>query len=247
MNSNKYNFYKSSLYFLIANAVILLAGIVLFIVLGFNHSTTIAGSHIFFGSVFSVLITLALVFLYTSLRYDNAKALSIVFVAVHNALLSTAILLVIRIPITESLVMGYALLVGLSSVYTLILTEKLKDVNLKKVEFNDIIISSVKDGIKPIVILSAILVAVLLLSLLVASESMFSLARILFVMIAVVLYGAFTVAMPIWCFFSSKIKKIKKAKVDDNVENQRVVKAVTLENGEEVGSAKIEEPQSQNE
>ena len=49
-------------------------------------------------------------------------------------------------------------------------------------------------------------------------------------MIMVVLYSTFTILLPIWCFFSSKIKKIKKAKADERVENQKVVLAVQPEN-----------------
>jgi preprotein translocase subunit SecF len=239
MNSNKkYDFYKNSIYYLIANAVIVLAAIIVISICGFNYSTSIAGGKILLQSTLSVIISLLIVFLYVGLRYDFAKAFSIVLTATHNALLSTALIAIIRVPVTESIIMGLILLVGLSSVYTLILTDKLKDINLKKVDYNEIIKNSISSSIKQLVILSAVIVVLLLLSLITLSASMFNLIRILLVMVFVLIYSSLTIILPSWCYFSSKIKKVKKAKVDANVENQKVVKAATIY-GEEVGSATI--------
>lgn len=232
MNSNKYDFYKNSIYYLIANAIILLAGIIVFAICGFNYTSSIAGAHVLFQSVLSIIISLVLVLLYVGLRYDFAKAFSVVILIAHNVLLSTALIAIIRIPVTENIVVSYLLLTGFSAVYTLIMTEKFKNVDLKKSNYSELIKASIKENIKSITILSAIIVVVLLLSLIILNQNIFSIARLFFVMMVVLLYSIFTVALPAWCYFSSKLKKIKRAKVDENVENQKVAKAVAVEEKE---------------
>ena len=241
MNSNKkYDFYKNTIYYLIASAVLLFASIIVVCVVGFNHQTSVSAGSLVLKSALISIISLILVFLYVGFRYDFAKAFGIVAITTHNLLLSTAIIAIIRVPVTESLLMGYMLLIGISTLYTLMLTEKLKNVNLKKADYNEIIKNATKQSLKPIVLLTAIILVVLMLTLLVASAYIFSLARVLFVMLLIVIYSAFTLMLPVWCFFSSKIKNVKRAKVDTNVENQKVVKAVSVD-GEEVASAEIKE------
>lgn len=235
MNSNKkYDYYKNSLYYLIANVVVLLVGIIVMAVCGFNYATTIQPGSLLFTCSLSIIVSLAVIYLYIGLRYDFAKAFSIVLVCVHNVLLSTATIAIIRVPVTEALAMGYILLVGLSAIFTLIQTEKLKDVNLKKADYNKVIKGSIKDSVKLIAILSAIVVSILLLSLLIASKDMFALARIFFVMMLVIIYSYFTISLPFWCYFSSKIKKVKRAKIDENVDVQKVAKAVNIDDEQQL-------------
>ena len=241
MNSNKkYDFYKNTIYYLIASAVLLFASIIVVCVVGFNHQTSVSAGSLVLKSALISIISLLLVFLYVGFRYDFAKAFGIVAITTHNLLLSTAIIAIIRVPVTESLLMGYMLLIGISTLYTLMLTEKLKNVNLKKADYNEIIKNATKQSLKPIVLLTAIILVVLMLTLLVASAYIFSLARVLFVMLLIVIYSAFTLILPVWCFFSSKIKNVKRAKVDTNVENQKVVKAVTLGDGEPTQTSQTE-------
>lgn len=241
MNSNKkHDFYKNSLYYLIANAVLLLIGIIVVSIFGFNYGSTITGGKLLFTSSLSLIISLVLVLIYVGLRHGFARAFSIVLVSVHNVLLSTAVIGIIRIPISEALVMGYLLLVGLTTIFTLIMTEKLKDVNLKKANYHEIIKNSMQENVKKLAILSAILVVILLLSLIVGTSNIFNLARILFVMIIVLIYSSLTINLPIWLFFSSKIKRVKRAQVDENVENQKVVKAVAVEGGDNSSPAETE-------
>lgn len=230
MNSNKkYDFYKNSIYYLISSAIVLGAGIIVASIWGFNYNTSIDAGHIIFASALSIIISLLIIYIYVGIRYDFAKAFSIVLSTTHNVLLATAFIAIIRVPVSESLVMGYILLVGLTTVYTLVLTENLKDVNLKKADYNQIISTSLKNSLKLIVLLSVIVIALLLLSLLVASTNMFNLTRVMFVMMLVLIYSSLTIILPLWCYFSSKIKKVKKAKVDENIQNQKVVKAVSSE------------------
>ena len=75
---------------------------------------------------------------------------------------------------------------------------------------------------------------------------MFDLVREFLVMMAVIIYSNLVLILPLWCFFSSKIKKIKRAKVDTSVENQKVVKAVTLPDGEKIGEATIDNQPEEN-
>ena len=241
MNSNKkYDFYKNSIYYAIANAVLVLAGIIVVAVCGFNHQTSITFGSILLQSVLLSMISLLLIFVYIGLRYDFAKAFSIVLTSAHNLLLATAIIAIIRIPVTESIVMGYMILIGISTLYTLIQTEKIKDINLKKADYAEVIKNATKESYKPLLILSIIVIVLMVLTIFVGSSHIFSMARVFFVMMFVALYTSFTLALPTWCFFSSKIKKVKRTKVDKNVDNQKVVKAVSVE-GEEVSTAEINE------
>ena len=246
MNLNKYNFYRNSVYYLIANGIVALAGLIVVLVCGFNLDTSIQTGRLIFSSAMSIILSLVAILIYVGLRYDFAKAFSIVVSSVHNILLSLAIIAIIRIPVSESLIMGFILLIGLTTYFTLVMTEKLKDVNLKKADYNQIIKDALNSSIKTIVVVCSIVVAVLLLGLVISSSSMFDLVREFLVMMAVIIYSNLVLILPLWCFFSSKIKKIKRAKVDTSVENQKVVKAVTLPDGEKIGEATIDNQPEEN-
>lgn len=230
MNSNnKFNFYKSAIYFLIANAVLFVAGIVIFAVFGFNYDTTLAGSKLFFSAVIMTVLSTLVLYIYIGLRYDWAKALTSALAVVHNVLLSTALVAIIRIPLSEALIAGYALTIGLTAIFIVVLTDKIKEINHKKADYSEVIKNAISKSIKQIVVLSVVIVAILFLSLIIASKDVYSFARLAFVMIVVVLYSAIALIMPIWLYFSSKMKNIKRAKIDENVENQKVAKAVQTE------------------
>ena len=230
MNSNnKYDFYNNSKYFLFANAVLLAVAIVIVSIFGFRFETDIAQGKLLLATALVTLLSLISVFVYVKLRYDTAKAFCAVLVGAHNVLLSTVFVALIRIPVTENLVAGFALVVGLTTVAVLSLTQNIKNENLKKVDYSEIIKNQLSQNLKQITVFGAIVVAILFLSLIIASKEMFGFARLFFVMVIVVLYSTFTIILPIWCFLSSKIKNVKKAKVDENVENQKVVKAVQTE------------------
>ncbi|HAJ78072.1 MAG TPA: hypothetical protein DCO89_03295 [Clostridiales bacterium] len=238
--SKKYDFYKNSIFYLIASAVVCVAAITVISVCGFNHFTSVASGYVLLQSVLVLLISLVFVLLYVGLRFNFGKALSIVLITAHNALLSTALIAIIRVPVTESIVAGYMLLVALTTIFTLILTENTKDVNLKKANYNEIVKNALSSNIKKIVVASAVVIVLSLLCLISLNTNVFSFVRLLLVMIFVVIYSTITVAMPIWCYISSKVKNVKKAKVDVNVENQKVVKAAVID-GDEAGSVAISE------
>lgn len=236
MNSNKkYDFYKNAIYFLIANAVLLVAAIVVLCVFGFNYGVNISHGRMVFGIALTTILSLAVLLVYVGIRYDFVKSLTIVFVSAHNILLSTAIICLIRVPVTETLIAGFALLVALSSVYALLMTNKIKDINLKKDDFSAVIKKTIGESVKQILVYSLIVVGLLFLSLLAFNASTFNFARLFFVMMVVLIYSMMTITLPIWCFLSTKIKRVKRAKVDTNIDNQKVVKAASL--GEETAEA----------
>ena len=241
MNLNKkYDFYKNSIFYLLANAFVCVAAIVVIAIWGFNYSTSVAGGYVLFQSALVILISLVFVLVYVGLRFNFAKAFSIVLIAAHNALLSTALIAIIRVPVTESIVACFMLMVALTTVFALLLTEKLKDVNLKKADLSEVVKNSISSNIKKIVIISAVVIVLSLLCLISLSSNIFSLVRLLLVMLFVIIYSALTVILPIWCYVSLKAKSVKRAKVDTNVENQKVVKAAVID-GEEAGSVAISE------
>lgn len=245
MNSNKFDFYKNSLYFLIANGIVSLVGIILMIALGFNLDASIQSSNLLFSSVLSILVSLVIIFAYAWLRYNFVKAITIGLVVVHNVILSTALICILRISVTESLIMGYILLTGLTTFFILLCTEKLNGVKFNKKSYNEVISSTLKQSLKQVIITSAIVAAVLLLGLIVSSASMFGLVRVFAVMLIVILYSYVFVQLPIWCFFASKVRPSTKAKVDSNVQNQKVVQAVAVEETVEQSEAENEAEQNQ--
>ena len=234
MNSNKkFDFYKNSLYFLIANACLIAVAIIITAIFGFNYAADMQAGRILFQSSLSIIISLALITLYVGFRYDFGRALNVVLVAVHNVLLSTAFIGIIRVPISEMMVAGFVLLVGISAVFTLILTENLKDVNYKKADYKELVKNSLNSNVKKIAVINAVLIALLFLSLIVSSTNLYNFARLFFVMLIVMIYNLLTTTLPICIYFGSKIKKVKKPAVDQNVENQKVVKAVATEGGDD--------------
>ena len=233
MNSNKkYDFYKNAIYFLIANAVLLVAAIVVLCVFGFNYGTNLAHGRMILGISLSTIISLLVLLVYVGIRYDFVKAMTIVFVVAHNMLLSSAVICLIRVPITEALIAGYVLLITLTAVFTLIMTNKIKEINLKKADFSEVIKNTISESVKQVLVYSLIVVGLMFLSLIVFNASVFNFARLFFVMMVVLIYSIMTIALPIWCFLSTKIKRVKRAKVDTNVDNQKVVKAASLDSEE---------------
>ena len=230
MNSNKkYDFYKNAIYFLIANAVLLFAAFIILCIFGFNYGVNISHGRMILGISLTTILSLGGLLVYVGFRYDFIKAMTIVFVSAHNMLLSTAVICLIRVPVTESLIAGYVLLIALTSVFILIMTNKIKDINLKKADFSAVIKNTLDSSVKQVLVYSLVVVGLLFLSLIAFNASVFNFARLLFVMVVVLIYSMMTIALPIWCFLSTKIKKVKRAKVDTNVDNQKVVKAVAVD------------------
>ena len=235
MNSNKFNFYKNSVYFLIANAVVAVIALVIGIVFGVNYNTSVLPGNLLFNTVMSVLLSLVAIFLFVGFTTSFAKAFSVVLIAANNVLLSTSIIVLVRIPVSESIVMGYILLVAITTLFTLLATQKFENINFKKEDKNQIIKKSLRENSKVVLFTSISFVAVLLLGLIVASASMFDLVREFLVMLAVIVYGYLTIQLPIVCYMSTKIKTRKKVKVDKKVENQKLVKAVSTDTEEQDG------------
>lgn len=228
MNSNK-NLYKNAIYFLIASAVITVIAIASTFIFGLNNDASTKIGNLIFDCSLSVILSMLAIFIYIGIRYDFVKSFCVILTIAHNVILSTAIIALIQAPVSNSLLMAYILLVGLTAVFCLIIMEKVNKINLKKEDYNTVIKSTLKSSIKPIVIVSAVVVATILLGLVIKSASMFDLVRQFLVMIVVIIYSMLTIYLPIWCFFSSKFKNIKKPKVDNNIENQKVIKAVAID------------------
>ena len=232
MNLNKFNFYKNSLYFLIANAVLCLVAIVIGFVFGVNYHTFIPAGNLLFSAVMASILSLVAIFLLIGFTTNFAKAFSVVLIVVNNLLLSTALIILLRVPISESLTMGYILLIAITTLFALLSTNKFENINFKKEDKNQLIKKSLCENSKVVLITSFMVVAVLLLSLIIASNSMFDLVREFLVMMAVIVYSYLTVQLPIVCYISTKIVTKKKAKVDKKVENQKIVTAVAVDQTE---------------
>lgn len=229
MNSNKFNLYKNSIYFLIANGAVSLVALVIGLVFGVNYATSIEPGNLLFACVMTVLLSLVAIFLYVGFTTSFAKAFGVVLVVAHNVLLSTALITLVRIPVGESIVMAYALIVAISAIFAILPSAKLKAEDVKKQDKNQLSKNMTKSNFKAVVITSVAIVVLLVFGLVVASQTMFDLVREFLVMTLVIIYGAFTIQNPIMCYFISKINSKKKKVVDGNVKNQKVIKAVSVD------------------
>ena len=233
MNSNNsYDRYKFAKYYLLANLLVLIAGIVIMKILGFNVISNQVG-HLVLESVLTIIISLLVITLYIGFRYDWAKAFSNVLIALNNVFLSTAIICLIRVPVLETLIMAYVLLIGLTSVFNLILFNRTEKVDYKKDDLNLKIKETLKNSLKLLCIFSAIVIATVLLCMLFVNNSIFNFAREFFVMMIVLLYSMVTIVLPIYMYFGKKIRAKSRAKVDTSVSNQKVYQATSQEEVED--------------
>ena len=232
MNSNNsYNRYKFAKYYLLVDLLVFIAGIVIMKIFGFNVISNQVG-HLVLESVLTILISLLVVMLYIGFRYNWAKAFSNVLIALHNVFLSTALICLIRVPVSETLIMAYVLLIGLTTVFNLIMFNRTEKVDYKKDDLNLKIKESMKNSVKIICVFSAIVIATVLLSMLFVNSSIFNFAREFFVMMIVLLYAVITITLPIYLYFGKKIKAKSKTVVDTSVNNQKVYKAAEQEETE---------------
>lgn len=244
MNLNKFNFYKNSVYFLIANAALAVISLVIGLIFGVNYNTSIPAGSLLFSCVMACLLSTLAIFLFVGFTTNFAKAFSIVLIIVNNILLSTSLIVLIRVPVSESILMGYILLIAITTLFALLSSQKLD--NVKKADKNEIIKNSLHENSKLVFVTSVIIVAVLLLGLIIASQSMFDLVRTFLVMIAVIVYSYLTIQMPVVCYMVAKIGVRKKAKVDKKVSNQKVVKAVSVDDEIIEDGAVIEQNEEDN-
>ena len=229
MNSNNsFDRYKIAKYYLFADIFLIFVSLVILCIFGFKVSTT-QSSYLLFDSVLSIIISLVVITVYVGFRYDWAKSFANLVIVCHNVLFSTALICLLRIPVAETLIMSYVLLVGLSTVFSLILFEKVGKIDYKKTDLNITIKNSLKDSVKMISIFSIVVISVVLLCMLFANNSIYNFAREFFVMMIVMLYAVLVLNLPIYFYFVQRIRTRKKAKVDTSVENQKVVKAVNQE------------------
>ncbi|MGN1212521.1 MAG: hypothetical protein ACI4TZ_00640 [Christensenellales bacterium] len=240
MNLNKFDFYKNSVYFLIANAVVDVLALVIGIIFGVNYNTSIVAGNLLFSCVMSVLLSLIAIFLFVGFTTSFAKAFSIVLIVANNVLLSTALIVLLRVPVSESIVMGYILLVAISTLFALLSSQSIKDISSKS-DKNEMIKNSLKEHSKVVFFTSITFVAVLLLGLIITSQSMFDLVREFLVMMAVIVYTYLTIQSPVLCYMSTKIHSKKKAKTYKKSESEKMAQQDSLKEKAEAQENPIEE------
>ena len=248
MNSNKNSYYKNSLYTLITSGIIIVCSLIVGLIFGVNYATSVEPGKLLIACVCSVLISTLAIFLFVGFLTSFAKAFGIVLLICHNVLLSTALIILVRIPVSDTLVMGYILLVSITTAFALLSTRNYEKLDLKKEDIGQLIKSSINNSIKLVLSTSVMTVAVLLLCMIVASESMLNLVREFLVMEIVIVISYLLLQHPVICYVSTIIKRNRKPKIDKNVENQKIVKAVVTEETEQLqDGAKIEQNNSEEE
>ena len=92
--------------------------------------------------------------------------------------------------------------------------------------------NALSENLKILAVFGAVVVAILLLCLIFASNSIFDFAREFFAMLLVLIYSILTIMLPVYLFFAKRVKKKNKAKVDKSVENQKVYQAASQDDEE---------------
>ena len=219
MNSKKFNVYKSAKYSYIASVILLVAGLVMGIVLGLNSSISISGSAIL-NSVLSVIIFGLIALIYFSVKYSFYVGFTTLLAVFHNAMLVTALVAIIRIPVEESFMMVLLAVCAITIVMcAMILGNKGTDYH-KTDNRENLVNELMASKLKSIVLVFASLLVVAVAFIFTFEASMINIIRPLLVGLVVCLYSSIFMVTPFWGYFV-KEKKVRK---QVNLEEQDYVK-----------------------
>lgn len=219
MNSKKFNVYKSAMYCYIISGILLIAGLVMGIVLGLNSSISISGSAIL-NSVLAVIIFALIALIYFSIRYSFYVGFTTLLAVFHNAMLTVALVAIIRIPVEESFMMVLLAVCAITVVMcAMILDDKRTDYH-KTDNREKLVNELVASKLKALLLVFASLLVVAVAFIFTFEASMINIIRPLLVGLVVCLYSSVFMVTPFWGYFV-KEKKVRK---QVNLEEQDYVK-----------------------
>ncbi|MEG1751578.1 MAG: hypothetical protein RR140_01625 [Clostridia bacterium] len=123
----QFNFIKNAKWFLIAPVVLLLAGIVIFSIFGFNVKSTILGSQIVLNrAMLAILLVFVAVFVYLLFRFGISSAMTSVLFFIINILVTLAVLAICRAPVGATLITSMMFVVAYSLFMNILLFSNIK-------------------------------------------------------------------------------------------------------------------------
>ena len=218
MNSKKFNVFKNAIYFDIASAILLVAGLIVGLVVGLNSAVHITNTAIL-NTVLAVLVFAIILFVYVTIKYDFYTAFTMILAIMHNIILTVALVCIFRIPVSYSLTTALLIVTGLTTLNLFIMfTGKSEFKSTTNRE--QLVNKMVADKLKTLVLINCTILVTAILMIFTFSTSVVMLVRPLLVGIVVTFYSTIFMCVPFWGYFIREKKQRKPV----NLEEQDYIK-----------------------
>lgn len=206
MNLKKFNVYKNALYFDIASGILMLAGLIVGLLVGFNSILSF-NTNAILKTVLAVFVFMLVVFFYGWKRYEAYTGFTMVLAIGHNVMLTTALVTIFRLQIDESLMMVMLIVCALTALNCFILFENKKE--YKTTANRENLVNGLVDSkLKTLVLINGLILAVCIVLVITFNASILMFIRPMLVGIVVTAYSSIFMVAPFWGYFV-KEKKVK--------------------------------------
>lgn len=211
MNSKKFNVYKSAIGFYIASGLLLIAGLVVGIIFGFSSSIAISSTAIL-NTVIATLIFMLVLFIYLSIRYEAYTGFTAVLAVAHNVMLTTALVCIFRMPISDSFMAVIMAVCGLTAVNILVLFANNKE--YQKTENRELLVNSlVGEKLKTLILINCAIFVAVVLMILSFDNNIIMFVRPMLIGVVATAYSSIFMVASFWGYFV-KEKKVKKQELE---------------------------------
>ena len=217
MNSKKFNVYKSAVGFDIASGLLLIAGLVVGIILGFS-STIVVSSSAILNTVIATLIFMLVLFIYLAVRYEAYTGFTAILAVAHNVMLTTALVCIFRLPINDSFMMVIMAVCGLTAINNLVLFANKKEYH-KTENREQLVNSMVGEKLKSLILINCVIFTAVMLMIFTFDKSIIMFVRPMLISIIATMYSSIFMVAPFWGYF---VKEKKVRKQDNLVEKDYI-------------------------
>lgn len=215
MNSRKFNIYKNAIYFYIASAVLLTAGLVVGIVLGLKSDIAISGRAIL-NTTLAVMVFSLIAFIFLTVKFDGYTGFTGVLAIVHNVILTVALTCIFRTPVNENLGITILIVCIVSIMNMLLMFENKKEEYKSTTNRESLVNNLVSQKFKTVLVVNCILFFTTILMIFSLEANIINLVRTMLVGIVVCFYSAIFMVAPFWGRFVKEKKDRKSVKVDED-------------------------------
>lgn len=215
MNSRKFNIYKNAIYFYIASAVLLTAGLVVGIVLGLKSDIAISGRAIL-NTTLAVMVFSLIAFIFLTVKFDGYTGFTGVLAIVHNVILTVALTCIFRTPVNENLGITILMVCIVSIMNMLLMFENKKEEYKSTINRENLVNNLVSQKFKTVLVVNCILFFTTILMIFSLEANIINLVRTMLVGIVVCFYSAIFMVAPFWGRFVKEKKDRKSVKVDED-------------------------------
>ena len=210
MNLKRFNLFKNSLYFYIASAVVLTAGLIVGLILGLN-SQMVLGGQAYLYTILSVIVFSVVAFVYFAIKYEVFTAFTIVLSICFNVCLTTALASIIRTEVNETFVMAVMLVCVLTIASSIITFGRITNEQRKPVDREKMVNQLVNEKLRTLVITMCTVIVILLCSIFIFDASAISFVRVALLGVVSCLYSSVFLVVPFWGRF---VKEKKNRRVN---------------------------------